>query len=108
MRDRLLLRMLHSFVSVYPSNDPVLATLKHYEEESKKRKHTQSSEEEESDDNAFIGPQLSDVNTRVEAISEQEIYTNRLSVDEIIQIEKFKDYKAGKESPVCNSVLQLC
>ena len=100
--------MLYSFVSVYPSNDPVFATLKHYEEESRKRKHTQSSEEEENDHNAFIGPQLSDVNTRVEPISEQDIYTNKLSVDEIIETEKFKDYKAGKQSPVCNSVLKLC
>lgn len=94
------------FVSVYPSNDPVLATLKHYEEESRKRKRTQSSKEEENDDNAFIGPQLSDVNTRVAAITEQEIYTNKLSVDEIIQMEKFKDYKAGRQSSVCNSVLK--
>jgi len=79
----------------YPVNDPVIATLKHYDEEQSKQNQKKPNKEE-----SFIGPELSDVNTRVVAIPKDVIFKSRINLDEILAMEKFKEYKAGKESHV--------
>ena len=59
-------------------------------------------EEEEVDEECqgFIGPLHRPINERVESISEHLIYRNRTELAEILEMPKFKNYKAGTPSKV--------
>uniref|UniRef100_A0A7M6DKN6 RRM domain-containing protein n=2 Tax=Clytia hemisphaerica TaxID=252671 RepID=A0A7M6DKN6_9CNID len=103
---------------------PVVATLREYEEKVKLKKLRKSynlneedevevEEEEEKkssnetidmEDNDkssdFIGPLHRPINERVQPTPEQLIYKNRLELNQLLEIEKFKSYKAGKPTKV--------
>lgn len=85
----------------YPTNDPVIATLREYNEVFKTSKDEEQEEEEEIEDgDLFIGPLLSSINERVECIPDELIFRNRISLTDIHKMEKFKNYKAGIPSKV--------
>ena len=77
----------------YSSNDPVSATLKEHEF-SKENNNVES----DGCDEKFIGPHLCSINERVDIIPEEVVIRNRLSLNDIHQIERFKNYKAGEAS----------
>ena len=72
----------------------------------KKRCDEEEEEEDEDDDDddddcqGFIGPLHRPINERVESISEHMIYRNRIELGEILELPKFKNYKAGTPSKV--------
>lgn len=82
----------------YPENDPVNATLKAHPKLVSKINLDEEIESDESDPNELIGPVLCSVNERVTVIPEEMIMRNRLSLQDILSIERFKDYKAGEQS----------
>lgn len=72
----------------------------------KKQCDEEEEEEDEDDDDddddcqGFIGPLHRPINERVESISEHMIYRNRIELGEILELPKFKNYKAGTPSKV--------
>lgn len=106
-----------------PENHPLVKTLREYDSKqkrsklAKKEENTEESmgnrkkekyfvgidkegEEEEVEERVqcteFIGPLQLPINERVLPIPEEFIFKNRLELNNILDIEKFKSYKAGK------------
>ena len=79
----------------------------------KKYQYDQEEEEEEEDDDkdedncqSFIGPLHRPINERVVSLSEHVIYRNRIELAEILDMAKFKNYKAGTPSKVSGSMIR--
>ena len=62
---------------------------------------TSSAQQEKEENNyEFIGPLHRPINERAESIPENVIYRNRLELTGILELPKFKDYKAGTPTKV--------
>eukprot|EP00794_Sanderia_malayensis_P017045 gene17045-18761_t len=114
-------------ITDFSQDDPVMQTLKEYEEREKWMKRTRKSQAkpvetpkrmrcaqgyvneedereedecEEDDIDVLVGPVLAPLHVRVKPLDEAHVKRNKLSIDEIKSIPKFKNYDPGVPSKV--------